>query len=161
LILHTRHRRLCLLCFSLFVTFVLGASLLFRSQFLVVGETGPRIPVRKGDVFELHYTQSMYRVPVIERYRIEEGRFVLFHVVSTAAALEYLGITSKGENNIVRTARGFIMPAASSGEHILKVDGREITLGETADEKGKVQVRLMSATLAKYLINCLEVGYGR
>ena len=73
-----------------------------RPQVLEIGRAGPHVWVCEGDLVSLHYTQSMYGVPVEERLRVEAGRLVLFEVVSSDAALEYLGIETRGPHNASR-----------------------------------------------------------
>ena len=44
-----------------------------RPLVLEIGRRGPRIWVQHGDLISLHYIQSMYGVPVVERLRVEDG----------------------------------------------------------------------------------------
>jgi hypothetical protein len=150
-----RHRRVALLCLFMFLALIFGTGAYCRIQVLVIGDRGPVIPARKGDIFELCYTQSMYGVPVTERYRIGEGFFVLFHVLSNRAALEYLGIESRHENNVVREGKGFTVPAASVGNHFLHVGRRSIPLSACADSGGRVFVGITTMPVIVYIINAL------
>lgn len=95
---------------------------------LSVGRTGPRLPVKRGDIISLRYIQSMYGVPVEEKMRVENGYLVLFEVISSGAALEYLGIDKHGMDNIYRVLQGFSIPGNSVGNHILVLADREIPL---------------------------------
>jgi len=138
---------------------VLGVACLslgLRPQVLEVGRAGPRIWVSDGDLLSLRYTQSMYGVPVEERLRVEHGSLVLFEVVSTDAALEYLGIEARGANNARRVLQDFCIPADSVGNHVLFVAGRSILLSSVAAEGGSIRIRLVRQPFFIYLIHQLR-----
>ena len=127
-----------------------------RPQGVEVGRAGPHIWVSDGDLLSLHYTQSMYGVPVEERLRVERGRLMLFEVVSTDAALEYLGIETRGANNARRVLQEFSIPADSVGNHVLFVDGRRIPLSSVPSEAGSIRIRLVRQPFFIYLIHQLR-----
>jgi len=131
-------------------------SLGIRPQVLEIGRSGPHVWVHEGDLVSLHYTQSMYGVPVEERLRVEEGRLVLFEVVSSGAALEYLGIETRGPNNASRVLQEFSIPAASVGGHVLGVGGRRIPLASVPADEGSVLIRLARTPLFICLIHSLR-----
>lgn len=136
-----------------------GAVCLFGltgPQVLEVGRAGPRIPVRTGEVVALRYTQSMYGTPVEERLRVEEGRLVLFEVVASDAALEYLRIESRGPGNAALALDGFTVPADSVGGHVLAAAGREIALATVSAEDGRIAVRLTRAPRFAIFIQYLK-----
>jgi hypothetical protein len=111
-------------------------------QVLQVGDSGPVFRVAEGEVFSLSYTQSMYNVPVTEKFRIENGRFILFHVISSEAALEYLGIERKEENNVRGVLAEFLIPRASIGKYALMIRDSKIELGSAAGQKEAIRIRL-------------------
>jgi hypothetical protein len=127
-----------------------------RPQVLEVGRYGPHVWVRERDLVSLHYTQSMYGVPVEERLRVEAGRLVLFEVVSSDAALEYLGIQTRGPNNVKRILQGFSIPAASMGNHVLCVGDRRIPLASVPADEGIIHIRQTRPPLFIYLIHPLR-----
>jgi hypothetical protein len=129
---------------------LLLTGLLVRIQVLSIGAQGPTCRVSQGEVFSLEYVHSMYGVPVQERFRVEEESFTLFHVVSSQAALEYLGIESGAEPNVRRTLRSFSVPTGSVGNHRLRIGDREIGLG-TLKGEGSVVIRLTRMSLFRYL----------
>jgi hypothetical protein len=134
---------------------VLGAFCLalgIRPQLIAVGHLGPHIWVREGDTVCLSYTQSMYGVPVEERFRVEGGRLFLFEVATTAAALEYLGLESSGADNVGRFLNDFSIPSGSVGGHILSAGGRRIALADVPAEDGRIRVRLTRRPLIVYLV---------
>lgn len=138
---------------------VLGAACLalgIRPQILEVGRSGPRIWVRDGEIACLHYTQSMYGVPVEERFRVEGGRLVLFEVLSTDAALEYLGIETRGPGNTGRVLQEFSVPADSVGDPMLTVGDRRISLKSVPPDRGSILIRLVRQPLLAYLIHHLR-----
>jgi len=134
---------------------VLSAACLafgIRPQVLEVGRSEANIWVRDGDLVRLQYTQSMYAVPVEERFRVEGGRLVLFEVVSSDAALEYLGIETKGAGNAKSIMQEFFVPAHSVGGYRLSASGRRIDLSDVPAENGRIRVRLTRPPLIVYLI---------
>ena len=127
-----------------------------RPQVLEIGRTGPHIWVREGDLVSLHYTQSMYGVPVEERLRVAAGRMVLFEVVSSDAALEYLGIETRGPHNASRVLQEFSIPADSVGHHVVCVGDRRIPLAAVPADGGRILIRLTRPPLFTYLIHQLR-----
>jgi len=110
------------------------------------------VPVRVGDVFFHTYTQSMYGVPVKEKFRVEDGLFRLVHVTTSSdAALVYLGIEKKDEPNVDATYREFTIPAASIGNHVISVHDEVIPLGTGAERDGRIRVRLVKMSLLAYV----------
>jgi hypothetical protein len=127
-----------------------------RPLVLEIGGAGPRLWVHEGDLISLHYTQSMYGVPVVEHLRVEESRLVLFEVASSDAALEYFGIETKGPDNVRRVLQEFSIPADSVGNHVLDVGERRIPLSTVPSDEGSVLVRLVRQPLFIYLIHQLR-----
>lgn len=123
-----------------------------RPQVIEIGHAEPPIWVREGDIVCLRYTQSMYDVPVEERFRVEGGRLLLFEVDTTDAALEYLGIESRGVNNVGRVLQGFFIPGDSVGGHSLSAGDRRIALADVPAQDSRIRVRLSRQPLAVYLI---------
>ena len=119
---------------------------------LQIGSPGVLVPVSKGDVFVLSYLQSMYQALVSEKFRIEDRCFRLVHVMTQSdAALEYLGLESKNEPNVDREFKEFTIPAASIGNHALRVHDRDISLGTHEDREGKIHVKLLSVSVLAYI----------
>jgi hypothetical protein len=138
---------------------VLAAACLvagIRPQVLEVGRAGPHVWVREGDLVSLHYIQSMYGVPVEERLRVEAGRLVLFEVVSSDAALEYLGIETRGPHNVGRVLQEFYIPAASVGNHVLCVGEHRVRLAAVPADGGRILIRLARPPLFTYWIHQLR-----
>jgi hypothetical protein len=102
----------------------------------------------------------MYGVPVEERLRIERGRLILFEVVSSDAALEYLGIEARGANNARRVLQEFSIPADSIGNHVLFIDGRRIPLSSVPAEGGSIHIRLIRQPVFSYLIHQFRELWG-
>jgi hypothetical protein len=127
-----------------------------RPQVLEIGGTGPHVWVREGDLVSLHYTQSMYGVPVEERLRVAAGRLALFEVVSSDAALEYLGIETRGPQNATRILQEFSIPADSVGNHVLCVGDHRILLAAVPADEGRILIRLARPPLFTYLIHQLR-----
>ncbi len=138
---------------------LVGAAGLFGlsgTQVLEVGRAGPRIPVGPGEVVTLRYTQSMYGTPVEERLRVVDGRLMLFEVVASDAALEYLRIESRGPGNAALALEEFAVPADSVGGHVLAAGGREVALAGVRAEEGRVAVRLARSSRFTALVHHLK-----
>lgn len=138
------------MAFAVLGAFCLGFGI--RPQVIAVGHLAPHIWVREGDTVCLSYTQSMYGVPVEERFRVEGGRLSLFEVVTSAAALEYLGLESGSANSVGRVLNEFSIPAGSVGGHFLSAGGRRIALADVPAEDGRIRVRLTRQPLIVYLV---------
>ncbi len=145
-----------LLCLLSLIILIPTIGLLIRVQVLAVGDEGPGFRVSEGDTFDLEYTQSMYGVPVRERFRVEKGSFTLFHVVSTGAALEYLGIEGRREDNVKRRTTGFSVPEGSIGGHVLHVKGRMVSLNKVNGDNGHITIKLERKPLLAFLISCIR-----
>ncbi|MCA1961049.1 MAG: DUF1850 domain-containing protein [Desulfomonile sp.] len=135
--------------------FVLPAALLVAGmgkKVLVLEIGNLEVPVRVGEVFFHSYTQSMYGVPVLEKFRIEDGFFRLVHVSSpSGAALAYLGIEKRDDPNADETYRDFTIPAASIGNHAIRVHDKEIPLETRAGRDGKIHVKLVKMSFLAYV----------
>jgi hypothetical protein len=139
----------------------LGAGLvsiffLLPVQTLGVGERGPLWRVSPGDSFTLRYTHSMYGVEVRENFRIGPEDFTLYGVDSSPAVLEYFGIESPGPNNVRRTLKAFTVPAASAGDHELRLSGCRVRLAAWGEEQGQTTVNLARMSLIRYLRELLR-----
>jgi hypothetical protein len=144
-----------LLCLLLCISIFSVAGLLIRVQILKIGDKGPSYRVSRGDVITLRYTHSMYGVPVVERLRVENGYFEIFSVITSDAALEYYGITSKEEQNVKGAIKEFSIPQGSVGGHTLSVGGDTIPFTALHDEHRNIRIRLVQQPLLLYFINFL------
>jgi hypothetical protein len=148
-----RGARLLYLC--LFAAGFLAAGLLLKFQVLKVGDEGPCVRVSDGDVISLQFTHSMYGVPVEERLRVEGRRMMLFHVVTSDAALEYYGIEGRGEGNARREIDRFSIPRGSVGGQTLLVRNRRIVLRDLPEEQGSVTIRLAREPILLHVAYCI------
>ncbi|MEW6112885.1 MAG: hypothetical protein AB1664_12210 [Thermodesulfobacteriota bacterium] len=113
--------------------------------------------VSEGDVLVHTYMHSMYQVPVSERFRIERGHFMLFHVKTDSyAALEYLGLQRKDEPNVDEKFREFSIPSASIGNHALRLHDSDIPLGTHQDKEGSIRVKLVEMPALMYVASLLR-----
>jgi hypothetical protein len=144
-------RRVMLLCSSLSVVFLLALGLQTNIQVVEIGDSGPSLFVRNGDLFFHEYTHSMYGAQVVEKFRIEDGHFRIFHVMTQSdAVLEYFGIEKRGEHNVDGTFQQFSIPAASIGKHILKLYGYELSLDKPEHKHGPIHVKLLQVPFWAY-----------
>lgn len=122
---------------------------------LVVRIDSPEVvvAVSEGDIFYRTYVHSMYQVPVSEKFRIEGGYFRLVHVrTQSDAVLAYLGIEGKNELNADGKFREFSIPAASIGDHKLRLHDRDIPLGTHEGRDGNIHVQLTRVSLLDFAI---------
>jgi hypothetical protein len=150
------HRGARLLYLCLFAAGVFAAGGLFRLQVLKVGNEGPCVRVSEGDVISLQFTHSMYGVPVEERLRVEGRRMMLFHVVTSDAALEYYGIEGRGEGNARREIDRFSIPRESVGGQTLTVRNRRIVLRDLPEGQGSVVIRLAREPILFHVAHCIR-----
>jgi len=144
----TRPALLLLVLLAALVVAGIGKNVLV----LEIEDPNVTVTVRVGDVFFHTYTQSMYDVPVKEKFRVEDGLFRLVHVTTSSdAALVYLGIEKKDEPNVDEAFREFTIPAASIGNHVISVDDKEIPLGTRAGRDGRIRVKLVKISLLTYV----------
>ncbi len=145
-----RARTLILLL--LFCIAALGAVALSKHLLVVqIDGLDVVVPVSEGEEFFRTYVHSMYEVPVTEKFRIEDGRFRLVHVQSQSdAVLAYLGIEGKDEPNADETLTEFSIAAASIGNHVLRFQDREISLGTGEVRDGSIKIKLTRISLLTY-----------
>jgi hypothetical protein len=136
----------------LLVVVVLTAGFLLQFQVLKIGDEGPRVRVSEGDFISLRYTHSMYGVPVEERLRVEGRHLVLFHMVTSDAALEYYGIEGRDEGNTRRVLDQFNIPRDSTGGQTLTVKNRRIVLRDLPGEQRHVTIRLAREPILLYVV---------
>ena len=149
------YRGAMLLYLCLFAAGVLAAGWLLRFQVLKVGNEGPCVRVSEGDVISLQFTHSMYGVPVEERLRVEGRRMMLFHVVTSDAALEYYGIEGRGEGNAKREIDRFSIPRGSVGGQTLLVRNRRIVLRDLPGGQESVTIRLAREPILLHVAHCI------
>ncbi len=147
-----RGTRALVLCPLILAAALLTVGLCKTLLVLEIGRPGFLVPVSEGDVFFRTYVHSMYRAPVTEKFRVEGGHFRLVHVMSQSdAVLEYLGLERKDEPNVDRQFTQFTIPAASIGNHMIRLHDRDIPLGTHEDTDGKIRVKLMRVSLLEYV----------
>ncbi|MFH0824700.1 MAG: hypothetical protein V2B18_18250, partial [Pseudomonadota bacterium] len=117
---------------------------------LDIGNGRHLIPVSKGEIFRHSYVQSMYDVPVTEKFQIEDGYFRLIQVVTESdAVLVYLGLERGKEPNDAGRFVEFTIPLGSIGNHVISVPGRDIPLGTGENQTGSTSVKLRKMTWAE------------
>lgn len=135
---------------------VLPAMALFPGfQVLAVGsgEASMWLPAAEGDLFSHGYTHSMYGAAVTEQFRVGDGVLRLFHVMTESeAVLEYFAIEKKGENNVEGTFKAFSIPAASIGNHVLRVADREIDPAWLHAQSGAISITLTKTSPMAYFL---------
>ncbi|MCX7966797.1 MAG: hypothetical protein N2596_09255 [Syntrophorhabdaceae bacterium] len=126
-----------------------------KVQVLEIGEGGWPIRVRNKDEIILQYTHSMFGVPVIEKFFVEDGSLILYHVDTNYAALEYFGIEGKKKDNIKLIIKEFSIPKDSIGKHTLYVKDKVFMISQFRDFHGSVRIRLRRIPLIMFFKYCL------
>jgi hypothetical protein len=128
---------------AFFIAALALAFIAIDIRIIEIGASGLSIPVKNGDVMTHTFIHSMYDVPVIERFRIENDGMHLFHVDSeSGAALEYYGIENRHENNVSRRIQEFSIPVDSIGSHVLSIGNRHIFLSDLNEGGHSIRIRL-------------------
>jgi hypothetical protein len=135
---------------------LLAAGWVFHLRVVEVGDQGLCFPAKNGDVISHTFFHSIYDVPVIERLKVREGSFNLFHVDSPSdAALEYYMIEGRHEGNVNRNIIEFCIPKSSNGGHVLNINDQSIVLGNTLTEGKSVCIRLNRLPVIVYCVRRL------
>jgi hypothetical protein len=145
------HAKYLVLAFLFIVAALSGTGLCRHILVVRVSDPEVLVPVSVGDVFFRDYVQSMYQVPVSEKFRIEAEHFRLVHVQTRSeAVLVYLGIEGKDEPNVDGKFTEFSIPAASIGDHVLRFRDHSIVLGTHEGRDGSIKIGLAKMPLHRY-----------
>ena len=152
-----RRKRLFVLVSAALAGLLLFAGLAKPILVLEISSPPVLVPMAEGDLVVHTYLQSMYDAAVSERFRIEQRRFHLFHVMTDCeACLAYLGLARKDEPNVDLTFQEFGIPAASIGNHVIRIHGREIPLDTHEGRSGTITVQLRQMSLFMYFLRLIR-----
>ncbi|MCX8111423.1 MAG: hypothetical protein N3D15_09285 [Syntrophorhabdaceae bacterium] len=124
-------------------------------QVVEIGEKERLIRVRNEDVIILQYTHSMYGVQVREKFIVNGNSFILYHVDTDNAALEYFGIEGKDKGNVRIHIKEFSIPKDSIGDHTLYIKNKALKIAQYNGRLGSINVKLRRIPIMIFLISCL------
>jgi hypothetical protein len=110
--------------------------------------------IHPSETFSIFYVHSIYGVPVIEEFQAIEGAIVLKGVrTKSPGVMEYYGFDDVKEFHPMDQKLGaiFIMRRGMGEGQGLIVRGQKIYLSEIGEKGDRIQLRVGSMALGKYL----------
>ena len=115
-----------------------------------------RIRISPSEPFSIFYIHSIYKEPVVEEFQAEDGVLMLRGVrTKSPGVMEYYGFEDTKEFHPMNQWLGalFMMRRGMGEEQKLVVGEREIHLGEIGEKGDRIQLRVESMPLGKYLFS--------
>jgi len=112
------------------------------------------IRISPSEPFSIFYIHSIYKEPVIEEFQAEKGEIVLKGVrTKSPAVMEYYGFGDTKEFHPLNQRLGavFIIRRGMGEGQGLIVGDRKIYLSEIGERGDRIQLRVESTPLGKYL----------
>jgi len=114
------------------------------------------IRISPSDVFSMFYIHSIYREPVIEEFQAEKEAIVLKGVrTKSLAVMEYYGFEDTKEFHPMNQKLGaifIIRRGMGEGQGVI-VRGKKIYLSEIGERGDRMQLRVDTMSLGKYLLS--------
>ena len=113
------------------------------------------IRISPSETFSMFYIHSIYREPVIEEFQAEKDVIVLKGIkTKSPAVMEYYGFEDTKEFHPMNQRLGavFIVRRGMGEGQGLIVGGRKIYLSEIGERGDRIQLRVESMSLGKYLL---------
>jgi hypothetical protein len=117
--------------------------------------------VSPSEKFSLFYIHSIYHEPVIEEFQVEGNAIVLKGVrTKSPAVMEYYGFEDTKEFHPMNQRLGavFIMRRGMGEGQGLIVKDKKIYLSEIGEKGDRIQLRVESISLGKYLLGAVFKG---
>ena len=115
-----------------------------------------RIP--PSETFSIFYIHSIYKEPVAEEFQAEKGAIILKGVrTKSPAVMEYYGFEDTREFHPMSQRLGavfFIRRGMGEGQGLIVRD-RKIYLSEIGEKGDRIQLRIESISLGRYLLGQL------
>lgn len=114
-----------------------------------------RLRISPSEQFSIFYIHSIYREPVVEEFQAEKGAIVLKGVrTKSPAVMEYYGFQDMKEFHPMNQRLGavFIIRRGMGEGQGLIVKERKIYLSEIGERGDRIQMRVESISLGKYLL---------
>jgi len=115
-----------------------------------------QIRIKSSDTFSMSYIHSIYREPVIEEFQAEEDAIVLKGIrTKSPAVMEYYGFGDMKEFHPMNVRMGavFIIRRGMGQGQGLILGDRKIYLSEIGERGDRIQLRVESMPLLKYLFS--------
>ena len=114
-----------------------------------------RVCINPFELFSIFYIHSIYHEPVIEEFQAEKGAIVLKGVrTKSPAVMEYYGFEDMREFHPMNQRLGavFIIRRGMGEGQGLIVRERKIYLSEIGEKGDRIQLRVESVSLGRYLL---------
>jgi hypothetical protein len=141
------------------ILIVAGGVFLFKKVTLLHIENMDRpkaihIQMRPSETFSMFYIHSIYKEPVVEEFQAEGAAIVLKGVrTKSPAVMEYYGFEDTTGFHPMNQRLGAIYFKWGTGEgQGLIVRDRKIYLSEIGERGDRIQLRVESVSLGKYLL---------
>jgi hypothetical protein len=110
----------------------------------------------------MFYIHSIYNEPVVEEFQAEKDSIVLKGIrTKSPAVMEYYGFEDMKEFHPMNLKLGavfLIRRGMGEGQGLIVVD-RKIYLSEIGEKGDRIQLRVESMSLAKYLLSAIWTYY--
>ena len=118
-----------------------------------------RVWVSPSESFSMFYIHSVYHEPVFEEFQVEKEAIVLRGVrTNSPAVMEYYGFEDMKEFHPMNQRMGAIFFKWGVGEgQGLIVRDKKIYLSEIGEKGDRIQLRVGSMSLGKYLLSSLSL----
>jgi hypothetical protein len=117
------------------------------------------IMISSSEPFSIFYIHSIYNEPVVEEFQAEKGEIVLKGVrTKSPAVMEYYGFEDTKEFHPLNQRLGavFIIRRGMGEGQGLVVRERKIYLSEIGERGDRIQLRVESMSLGKYLLSLVH-----
>ena len=116
------------------------------------------IRISSSETFSMFYIHSIYKEPVIEEFQAGKGAIVLKGVrTKSRAVMEYYGFDDTKEFHLMNQKLGavfIIRRGMGEGQGVIVRD-RKIYLSEIGERGDRIQLRVESMSLGKYLLSLI------
>ena len=141
------------------IAIVAGGFLFFKKVTLLhIGnmdrQTTIHIRISPSEAFSLFYIHSIYREPVVEEFQVDHQAIILKGVrTKSLAIMEYYGFQESKEFHPMDLKLGavFLIRRGMGEGQGLIVGDRKIYLSEIGEKGDRIQLRVESISLGKYL----------
>jgi hypothetical protein len=145
------------------ILIVAGGVFLFQTVTILHMENMDRpksihVRIRPSEIFSMFYIHSIYRQPVIEEFQAEKNAIVLIGIrTKSAGVMEYYGFEDTKEFHPMHQRLGavFIVRRGMGEGQGLIVGDRKIYLSEIGERGDRIQLRVESMSVIKYLLSTL------
>ena len=145
------------------ILIVAGGVFLFKKVTLLHIENMDRpkaihIRISPSETFSMFYIHSIYQEPVVEEFQAEKEAIILKGIrTKSPAVMEYYGFEDTKEFHPMNQRLGavFIIRRGMGEGQGLIVRDRKIYLSEIGERGDRIQLRVESMSLGKYLLSMI------